>query len=87
MSWSILVPKSCICLTIVLILGATLWTFGSRMASMAMECRRGMYCLMSFGSSVLPITYGLATYRFLGLGELSLHSPSFACSFWAICVG
>ncbi|VAH91691.1 unnamed protein product [Triticum turgidum subsp. durum] len=62
-----LVPKSCICLTIVLILGATLWTFGSRMASMAMECRRGMYCLMSFGSSVLPITYGLATYRFLGL--------------------
>ncbi|XBJ01953.1 hypothetical protein VPH35_021461 [Triticum aestivum] len=28
-----------------------------------------------FGSSVLPITSGLATYRFLGLGELSLHSP------------
>ncbi|XBI64067.1 hypothetical protein VPH35_044324 [Triticum aestivum] len=70
------VPKSCLCLTVVLILDATLWTSGSSMASMATDCRGGMYCLMScmlfFRSFVLPITSGLATYRFLGPGIYTL---------------
>uniref|UniRef100_A0A8R7TVJ7 Uncharacterized protein n=1 Tax=Triticum urartu TaxID=4572 RepID=A0A8R7TVJ7_TRIUA len=70
------VPKSCLCLTVVLILDATLWTSGSSMASMATDCRGGMYCLMScmlfFRSFVLPITSGLATYGFLGPGIYTL---------------
>ena len=49
------VPKSCLCLTVVLILDATLWTSGSSMASMATDCRGGMYCLMSCMLSSDPL--------------------------------
>uniref|UniRef100_A0A8R7U684 Uncharacterized protein n=1 Tax=Triticum urartu TaxID=4572 RepID=A0A8R7U684_TRIUA len=52
-----LVPKSCLCLTIVLILDATLWTFGSSMASMATDCRGGMYCLISCMLSSDPLCF------------------------------
>ncbi|VAI45703.1 unnamed protein product [Triticum turgidum subsp. durum] len=52
-----LVPKSCLCLAIVLILDATLWTFGSSMASMATDCRGGMYCLMSCMLSSDPLCF------------------------------
>ncbi|KAM3401696.1 hypothetical protein ACQJBY_006017 [Aegilops geniculata] len=51
------VPKSCLCLTAVLILDATLWTFGSSMANMAMDCRGGMYCLMSCMLSSDPLCF------------------------------
>ncbi|XP_044340083.1 uncharacterized protein [Triticum aestivum] len=87
------VPKSCLCLTVVLILDATLWTSGSSMASMATDCRGGMYCLMScmlfFRSFVLPITSGLATYRFLGpdlLFFVQLKGPPGLRSFEDNCV-
>ena len=51
------VPKSCLCLIVVLILDATLWTSGSSMASMATDCRGGMYCLMSCMLSSDPLCF------------------------------